>query len=113
MRGDHNSVSESVIGKVQAEQRKHPQLCKVINHLEKANLPEDSGKADWIVCRASQNHFIVNGVLYFEPADSQGKRRLVVPQHLHREHGPVYSGHFSVKKLMQKLSAMYSTIVQV
>ena len=40
MRGDHNSVSESVIGKVQAEQRKHPQLCKVINHIKKANLPK-------------------------------------------------------------------------
>ena len=54
----------------------------MINYL--SELPEDSGEASWIISRASQNHFMVNGVLYFEPADYQGKRRVVVQQHLHR-----------------------------
>jgi len=33
----------------------------------------------------------------------------VVPRHLHKAvlHDPVYAGHFSAKKLLQKVSAMY------
>jgi len=101
-----------VLGKVQTEQRKDLQLCKLIEDLEKAELPEDSKEATQIAVRASQNHFLVNGVLYFEPADSQGKKRLVVPQHLCRAvldeaHDSVYAGHFSAKKLLQKVGTMY------
>jgi len=97
-----DSSNEPVLARVQAEQRKDPELYKLIKYLEKAELPEDSKEATWIVTRASQNHFLVNGVLYFELADSQGKRRLVVPRHLHKAvldeaHDPVYAGHFSAK----------------
>ena len=107
-----DSSNEPVLGRVQAEQRKDPELCKLIEYLEKAELPEDSKEATWIATKANQNHFMVNGVLYFEPADSQGKRRLVVPQHLRRAvldeaHDPVYAGHFSAKKLLQKVRALY------
>ena len=43
---------------------------------------------------------------------SPGRRRLVVQQHLQKAapgegHGPVYAGHFSAKKLIQKLSLVY------
>ena len=72
--GNGNCVNDLVMGRVQAEQRKDPEVCKLINYLERAKLPEDSKGAMRIVSKASQNHFILNGVLYFEPADSQGRK---------------------------------------
>ena len=55
----------------------------------------------------------MDGILYiYESSDSPGRRRLVVPQHLQKavldeRHDPVYAGHFSAKKLIQKLSLVY------
>ena len=49
--GDDGS-KEPVLGKVQTEQRNHPQLCKLIEYLEKAKLPEDSKEATQIAIRA-------------------------------------------------------------
>ena len=63
-------------------------------------------------CECCQSWLFHDGVLYYESADTPGRRRLVVPAHLreailHEAHDPVYSGHFSAKKLIQKLSLMY------
>ena len=55
---------------------------------------------------------MVDGVLYYESADTAGRRRLVVPMHLREAvldeaHDPIHAGHFSAKKLIQKLGLMY------
>jgi len=55
---------------------------------------------------------VIDGVLYFEPVNSQGRKRLVVPRHLRRAvldeaHNPVYARYISAKKLMQRLSMIY------
>jgi len=68
---DSDGSVEPVLGKVQAEQRRDPELTKMMNYLERKELPEDSREANQTI-KASQNHFMVNGVLYFEPAESQG-----------------------------------------
>ena len=37
--GNGNCVNDLVMGRVQAEQRKDPEVCKLINYLERAELP--------------------------------------------------------------------------
>ena len=65
-----------------------------------------------ILNTASFGCFMVDGVLYYESADAARRRRLVMPTHLQEAvldeaHDPIYAGHFSAKKLIQKLGLMY------
>ena len=103
---------EKVLIRVQAEQRKDSELFHLINYLEGKGLPEDMTEAKKVVSAANRGYFLVDGVLYYESTDTPGRKRLVVPQHLRKAvldegHDPVYAGHFSAKKLVQKLSIMY------
>ena len=82
------------------------------NYLEGKTLPEGATEAKKMVITANQGYFLVDGILYYESSDSPGRRRMVVPQHLRKAvldegHDPVYAGHFSAKKLIQKLSLVY------
>jgi len=50
-----DSSNEPVLGRVQAEQRKDPELCKLIKYLKKAELPEDYKEAIYLDCYQSQS----------------------------------------------------------
>ena len=52
--------------------------------------------------------YYVDGILYYESSDVQGRRHLVVPEQLRdkvvsENHDALFSGHFSTKKMLQKL----------
>ena len=92
--------------------RRRTKLSKLISYLEDKQLPEDAVESKRILNTVSLGYFMVDGVLCYESADTAGRRRLVVPAHLWEAvlgeaHGPKYAGHFSVKKLIQKLGLMY------
>ena len=53
--------------------------------------------------------YVIDEVLYFESAEVLNRSRLFVPTHLWQHivaenHDPVFAGHFSVKKLLGKLT---------
>ena len=103
---------DGTLVRVCTEQKKDRELSQLINYLESKQLPEDAAESKVIVNAANHGYFVLDGVLYYESADTPGRRRLVVPAHLreavlNEAHDPVYAGHFSAKKLIQKLSLMY------
>ena len=85
--------------RVRTEQQKDKELSQLISYLE-------TKESKTIVNAVNHGYFMVDGVLYYEPADTPGRRRLVVPTHLREAvldeaHDPIYAGHFSAKKLIQ------------
>ena len=103
---------DEVLVRVQAEQRKDGELCQIIDYLEGKGLPAEAAEAKKTVIAANQGYFLVDGVLYYESTDNPGRRTLIVPRYLRKAvldegHDPVYAGHFSAKKLIQKLSQVY------
>ena len=59
---------------------------------------------------ANHGYFLVDEILYYESTDTLGRRRLakhLLEAVLDEVHNPVYAGHFSVKKLICKLSLTY------
>ena len=61
---------------------------------------------------AQHSYYVVDGVLYFESTEVPDQRRLVVPAHLRKRivdenHDSIFAGHFSVKKLLEKLKRAY------
>lgn len=103
---------DEILVRVQAEQRQDRELSLLIGYLKGKGLPEDVDETKQVINSANHGYFLVDGVLYYEPTDTLGRRRLVVPRHLQKavldeEHDPMYAGHFSAKKLIQKMSLMY------
>ena len=103
---------DGTLVRVRTEQKKDKELSQLINYLESKQLPEDAAESKVIVNAANHGYFMLDGVLYYESADTPGRRRLVMPAHLqeavlNEAHDPIYAGHFSPKKLIQKLSLTY------
>lgn len=95
-----NDEEDEVLVRIQAEQRKDRELSQIIGYLEGTGLPEDAAEMKRVMSTANHGYFLVGGVLYYEPADTPGRRRLVVPKHLQEAvldeaHDPVYARHFS------------------
>ena len=104
-----NDEESEILVQVCREQKKDKELSQLISYLEYKQLPDDAMKSK---NSASLGYFMVDGMLYYESADTAGRRRLVVPTHLREAvldeaHDPIYAGHFSAKKLIQKLGLMY------
>ena len=94
------------------KEQKDKELSPLISYLEDKQLPDDAVESKRILNTASLGYFMMDGVLYYESADTTGRRRLIVPTHLQEAvldeaHDPIYAGHFSAKKLIQKLGLMY------
>jgi len=65
---------EQNLGKVQAEQCINHKLAQLIEYLEQGVLPTGPAEAQRIVRDANQGYFLVDGVLYFESPDLQGRQ---------------------------------------
>ena len=55
---------------------------------------------------------MVDGILYYEGADSPDRRRVVVPQHLQQQildehHDLPFSGHFAAPKMSQRIGQYF------
>ena len=65
-----------------------------------------------IVTQCQKGYYLLDGVLYYENSDASGRRRIVVPEKLKQEilsenHEAVFAGHFSPKRMFDKLSQYY------
>ena len=87
-------------------------LTKIILYLEQKQLPEEPGELKKIVTQCQKGYYFLDGVLYFENSDASSQRRIVVPEKLKQEvlsenHKAVFAGHFSPKRMFDKLSQCY------
>ena len=65
-----------------------------------------------MVTQTQKGFYLLDGVLYYENSEGSGRRRIVVPEHLKQEvlsenHEAVFAGHFSQKRMFNKLSQYY------
>ena len=100
--------SQPMLKQVQQEQQWDLELLKLINYLKSRTLPEDPQEAKVLTNLARKGYFVVDDVLYYEGVDVPNRCRVVVPTHLREEivsehHDTAYAGHFSVKKMTQRL----------
>ena len=99
---------ETLLQNIRAHQSEDKEIVDITNYLEKKKLPTDPKKAQHIAAIAKKGYFVLDGVLYYESNDVPGRRRLVVPEQLRdkvvtENHDAVFSGHFSAKKMLNRL----------
>ena len=78
-------------------------------------ISDSKEEAQVIMNLAKKGYFAVDGVLYYEGGDAPSRHQLVVPQHLREQgvevvseyHDTAYAGHFSVKKMTQRINQHY------
>ena len=92
-------------------QRADANLQPIFHYLEKGELPADEKKARKLVLESSR-FSIIDGVLYFVDNSRQNRLRLAAPMSIHEKllkenHSEMFSGHFSVKSLYEKLAKRY------
>ena len=103
---------ETLLQSIQTQQSGDKEIINIINYLEKKILPTDTKEAQHIAAIAKKGYFVLDGILYYESSDVPGRRRLVVPEQLRdkvvsENHDALFSGHFSVKKMLQKLKQYF------
>ena len=102
----------SSLQQVQLEQRKDGKLVKIMDFLTNQMLPTDPQEAKVVLATAKGGYHMVDGILYYEGADSPDRRRVVVPQHLQQQildehHDLPFSGHFAARKMSQRISQYF------
>ena len=103
---------EPLMARIGRLQREDQDLVQLISYLEKKKLPEEPGEVKKVVTQAQKGFYLLDGILYLENNDVSGIRRIVVPQNLKQEvlsenHEAVFAGHFSPKRMFNKLSQYY------
>ena len=103
---------EALLQNIQTQQSEDREIVDIINYLEKKILPTDSKEAKHIAVISKKGYFVLDGILYYESSEVPGRRRLVVPQQLRdkvvsENHDAIFSGHFSAKKMLQKLKQYF------
>ena len=104
--------SQVMLKQVQEQQQQDPELVRLTEYLIARRLPDDLQEAKVIMNLAKKGYFVVDKVLYYEGGDAPSRRRLVVPRHLREQvisehHDTAYAGHFSVKKMTQRMNQYY------
>ena len=103
---------ETLLQNIHTQQSQDKEIVDVINYLEKKILPIDVKDAQHIAAIAKKGYFTLDGILYYESNEVPGRRRLVVPEQLRNKvvsenHDAPFSGHFSAKKMLQRLKQYF------
>ena len=90
------------------EQRKDPELKRMMQFLDTGSLPDDVSQSKKIAAQALQ-FSLIGGILYYVSGKQQIKKQAVVPTHLRQKilqetHGGILGGHFSANCLFSTLS---------
>jgi len=93
---------------VQSEQRKDPELARLIDFLADKTLPSDPCDANIVIGLAKKGYYLVEGILYYEGAEVCNHRCVVIPSHLRQKvleehHDLPFAGHFAAKKMLQRI----------
>ena len=99
------------MAQVQAAQREDPELRVLCQYLESDVLPTDEKEARRTVIE-SDRYELIHGVLHYEPPAFIGRLCVVVPKSrradlLHEAHANCFAGHFSAKKVYDRLRRHY------
>ena len=83
-----------------------------MDYVEKKILPDDDTAAKKVMDQSNREYYVVDGILYHEDA-MMPSRRIVVPTQLRdtvlsESHDAPFAGHFSAKKMYEKVSQYYS-----
>jgi len=110
--GGNVAECDSTMMKVQSEQRRDPELARLIAFLTDRTLPSDPRDASIVVGLAKKGYYVVDGILYYEGADVCDHRCVVVPSHLRQKlleehHDLPFAGHFAAKKMVQRIKQYY------
>ena len=65
-----SSELDSTLQQVQTEQQKDPELAKIIDFITDKTVPADSRDAQFVVGVAKKGCYVVDGILYYEGADT-------------------------------------------
>ena len=100
------SEPDLTLQQVQTEQRKDPELARIIEFLTNKTLPSDPRDASVVVGEAQKGYYVVDDILYYEGIDVCNHRCVVVPSHLRQKlldehHDLPFAGHFAAKKMVQ------------
>ena len=92
-------------------QRADSNLQPIFHYLEKGELPADEKEARKLVLESSQ-FSIVDSVMYFADNSLENWLRLAAPTSIHEKllaenRSGMFSSHFSVKSLYEKLTKRY------
>ena len=103
---------DSILEQVQTEQRKDPELARIIDYITSKTLPTDPHDAKIVVGLAKKGYYVVDGILYYEGAEVCDHRCVVVPSHLRQKllddhHDMPFAGHFAEKKMVQRIKQFY------
>ena len=107
-----SETEDPLVTRIRSQQCESKELAQLILYLEKKTLPEDPGEVKEVVTQCQKGFYLLDGVLYYENSAVSGRRRIVVPEHLQKEvlsenHEAVFAGHFSPKRMFNKLSQYY------
>ena len=108
----HSPESEAMLHQVQSEQQKDPDLAKLMDFLTDKTLPVDPCDTSIVVGLAKKGYYVVDGILYYEGAEVDDCRCVVVPSHLRQklldEHRDLpFVGYFAAKKMVQRIEQYY------
>ena len=106
------SEPDLTLQQVQTEQRKDPELARIIDFLTDRTLPSDPREANVVVGVAKKGYYVIDGILYYEGAEVRDHRCVVVPSHLRQKlldehHDLSFAGHFAAKKMIQRIKQFY------
>ena len=103
------------------QQLKDPDLCQLIQYLNKETLPTDEDKANNVTAQAPL-FSVLNGILYIVDSKNKNRKRCVVPVQMRKQlieenHSGPMAGQFSADKLYRSMAihwwwpGMYTDIV--
>ena len=106
------SEPDLTLQQVQTEQRKDPELARIIEFLTNKTLPSDPRDASVVVGEAQKGYYVVDDIFYYEGTDVCNHRCVVVPSHLRQKlldehHDLPFAGHFAAKKMVQRIRQFY------
>jgi len=106
------SKPDVMLQQVQLEQRKDPELVRLINYMIDRTLPSDPHDANIVVGLSKKGYYEVDNVLYYEGCEVGDHRCVVVPSHLRQKlleehHDLPFAGHFAAKKMVQRIKQFY------
>ena len=105
------SVDTEKVGEIREAQKGDAALVVMCVYLEHGVLPADEKLAKKVVMESGK-YEVIQGILYFEPDFSPGRLCIVVPESLRpmllqEAHAGCFAGHFSFKKVYDRLRRCY------
>ena len=107
-----SSEQDPLMKRIQEQQSSDVDVKQLLDYVEKKIVPNDDTAAKKVMGQSNRGYYVVDGILYHEDAIMPSRRRIVVPTQLRdavlsESHDAPFAGHFSAKKMYEKVSQYY------